>query len=121
MQRLREVTPEGKRRARQKATLAKKRGILEQHPCELCLSPNSEMHHPDYRMPFMVRWLCRKCHFGVHARERQIAAVAWPPTLRSSPPPRMRRPAGQFRNWISRGRSGEATAVERAAGIEPAS
>jgi hypothetical protein len=60
-----------KKRCGQLARRQKRRGVLEQRPCELCLSTLSEMHHPDYNLPTMVRWLCHRCHMQIHASERR--------------------------------------------------
>lgn len=32
--------------------------------CQISCKP--EGHHLDYTKPYDVRWLCRKCHLGVH-------------------------------------------------------
>lgn len=39
--------------------------------CEGCSEEKSlEGHHRDYYKPLEVVWLCRKCHAGVHIREK---------------------------------------------------
>jgi hypothetical protein len=43
-----------------------KSGLLVRRPCEVCQSPASEAHHPDYSRPLHVEWLCRR-----HHRERE--------------------------------------------------
>ncbi len=53
-------------RARAYANVYKRRGKLKQGPCEMCGSPDSQMHHYDYDKPLDVRWLCRPCHLWVH-------------------------------------------------------
>lgn len=39
-------------------------------PCVICGSVDSEAHHPDYREPVKVVWLCRKHHKCQHRRPR---------------------------------------------------
>jgi hypothetical protein len=51
-------------KAKEKANKAQKRGRL-QPPlfCEGCFEDKPlDKHHPDYRKPLKVIWLCRKCH-----------------------------------------------------------
>lgn len=43
-----------------------KRGKLVKQPCEVCGSPESQMHHDDYSKPLEVRWLCRRHHLYLH-------------------------------------------------------
>lgn len=47
---------------------ALKRGLLEQKPCRMCGSADSEAHHSDYNRPMAVDWLCRAHHKAEHAR-----------------------------------------------------
>lgn len=70
------LTPEQRRRmnTRSHSHIALKRGQISKHPCAICCSPTSQMHHPSYEYPLHVVWLCRKCHMrlhriGVHWRE----------------------------------------------------
>lgn len=42
-------------------------GAIKQTPCAICRAEESSMHHPDYERPAFVIWLCRKCHWAVHA------------------------------------------------------
>jgi hypothetical protein len=44
-----------------------RRGILKREPCQECGSPQSEIHHPDYTKPLLVRWLCRPCRRAAEA------------------------------------------------------
>ncbi|RWR44975.1 hypothetical protein EOW65_17680 [Sinirhodobacter ferrireducens] len=48
---------------------AKRRGEIESQPCAVCGNPKSEAHHPDYRFPLKVIWLCRKHHVRLHKKE----------------------------------------------------
>ena len=41
-------------------------GQIVKKPCEECGDVDSEMHHPDYRKPFEVTWLCRSHHRQIH-------------------------------------------------------
>jgi hypothetical protein len=59
-----------KDRARSYAHVYKRRGLLKQEPCQRCGDADSQMHHPDYTKPLLVEWLCRQCHLGLHATER---------------------------------------------------
>jgi hypothetical protein len=43
-----------------------KRGKISKQDCEICGSPDSQMHHDDYDQPLNVRGLCRKCHLDWH-------------------------------------------------------
>lgn len=47
---------------------ALRRGLVVQRPCEVCGSPDSEAHHPDYTRPALVQWLCRRHHTAEHRR-----------------------------------------------------
>jgi hypothetical protein len=51
---------------------AKKRGQLEQQPCEVCGSENSQAHHDDYTRRLDVRWLC-PTHHALADIERRAA------------------------------------------------
>ena len=48
-------------------------GRLIRQPCLVCGNPRSEGHHPDYRFPLKVHWLCTRHHSQVHAAERRQA------------------------------------------------
>lgn len=52
-----------KHRARTMAGNALRDGRLRREPCHFCGATDQiEMHHPDYRFPLRVYWLCRRCH-----------------------------------------------------------
>src|SRR5690348_13837634 len=57
--------------AREKTTDAIRRGRLKRQPCEVC-GKKAEAHHPDYRSPYKVRWLCRKHHRALHRKTRVV-------------------------------------------------
>lgn len=44
-------------------------GKLVKLPCQVCGSPHSEAHHPNYDKPLRVRWLCRIHHKRLHQRQ----------------------------------------------------
>ncbi len=74
------LTPEQrwKDNCRSAAGVYKRRGYLTQQPCEVCGSLDSQMHHPDYNEPFLVNWLCRPCHLGLHQSGHQKVPVRPP-------------------------------------------
>jgi len=45
-----------------------KTGRLVRAACERCGAEKVQAHHENYRRPDFVRWLCHKCHHGVHHR-----------------------------------------------------
>lgn len=47
--------------------------IQRSDSCELCdKEANTHGHHPDYRKPLFVIWLCPKCHSDWHQLIREI-------------------------------------------------
>lgn len=52
----------GKYKARQKLNNSLRSGRITKQPCEVCGESRAEAHHPDYRSPLKVWWLCRKHH-----------------------------------------------------------
>lgn len=65
----------GKNKARQKINNALRDGKIKRQPCEICNNPKSEAHHPDYRKPLSVQWLCRKHHLQAEGK------VAYKPSI----------------------------------------
>ena len=55
--------------ARRAANRAQAYGELIPQPCERCGDPKAQKHHPDYKQPLMVLWLCQLCHRWEHAGE----------------------------------------------------
>jgi hypothetical protein len=51
--------------ARSYARVYQRRGKLVPMPCA-CGSTDAQMHHPDYRKPLEVVWICRPCHLALH-------------------------------------------------------
>jgi len=64
------LNPDQKRKdiARSYAGVYLRRGKLQKSPCRDCLSPDSQMHHPNYDKPLEVVWLCRDCHMKEHCK-----------------------------------------------------
>lgn len=60
--------------ARHKAAYAIKTGKLKRLPCEVCGNPDSRIHHPSYRKPLEVVFLCKVHHEKVH--REQISPLA---------------------------------------------
>ena len=56
----------GKRRARDTARNAARRGIIQRQPCEVCGRTDVHAHHEDYARPLDVRWLCPAHHGEIH-------------------------------------------------------
>ena len=42
------------------------RGLIKRQPCVICQTPNALGHHPDYRKPYLICWLCPKHHVLHH-------------------------------------------------------
>jgi hypothetical protein len=63
-----DFTPEEKVKlgARAHASMALKRGQITRRRCQICSSPKSQMHHPDYSKHLEIVWLCRTHHLDVH-------------------------------------------------------
>lgn len=58
----------GKDKARKLLHKAVKSGELKRLPCQYCDEITTDAHHPDYRRPLYVVWVCRKHHFILHER-----------------------------------------------------
>ena len=52
--------------ARSYARVYLTRGYIQQRPCEVCGSFDSQMHHKDYSKPTEITWLCRRHHLIEH-------------------------------------------------------
>lgn len=58
-----------------KADLAIREGIVKpEKTCMFCGDNKSKIHghHPDYRHPLELVWLCPKCHFRLHYGHFQV-------------------------------------------------
>ncbi len=64
----RRTTDAKKKRARDTANDAVRRGKIDRQPCEQCGNAGAQMHHDDYDKPLAVRWLCRRHHAELHRR-----------------------------------------------------
>lgn len=64
------LPPDARQRAnaRAYANVYQRRGLLLPKPCEKCGSEDVQKHHDDYSKPLEVRWFCRACHLGFHAK-----------------------------------------------------
>jgi hypothetical protein len=58
----------GKQRARQRLGNAIRDGRIRRKPCEVCGDAKAQGHHPDYRKPLDVRWLCFIHHRQTHGQ-----------------------------------------------------
>jgi hypothetical protein len=58
--------------ARAYARVYVRRGKLIPQPCIKC-GAKAEIHHPDYRRPLDVIWLCRAHHLELHRELRNAA------------------------------------------------
>jgi hypothetical protein len=58
--------------ARSYANVYKQRGLLIEEPCKVC-GGKAQMHHPDYRRPLAVEWLCEEHHAYLHALQRRCS------------------------------------------------
>ncbi|WP_407475415.1 hypothetical protein [Elizabethkingia anophelis] len=67
-----------KSQARIKVNTAVKSGILVKKPCEMCGNKKSEAHHPDYKKPLNVIWLCREHHLEIHKKQRSNRVMETP-------------------------------------------
>lgn len=72
-QRNREKYPE-RARARALVNAHVIRGkLVAPDACEGCGGPGGrdrlQKHHPDYRQPRLIQWLCRACHWATHRQE----------------------------------------------------
>jgi hypothetical protein len=56
-------------KAHSQVYLARKQGILDNGPCEVCGSPHVDGHHEDYTKPLEVRWLCSRHHLRYHTQK----------------------------------------------------
>lgn len=59
-------------KAHRQVNAAKRRGLIEQRPCEVCGDPKSEGHHASYAEPLTVMWLCRMHHRAWHRENEAI-------------------------------------------------
>ena len=57
--------------ARSYAYVYLKRGKIKKQPCKRCKSQNSQMHHPNYKKPLLIIWLCGSCHQLLH-KEKNV-------------------------------------------------
>ena len=67
-QQIRRQRFKGIARARAKINNALRSGQIKKSPCEICGIEKVEAHHPDYRSPLKIRWLCRKHHLTIEGK-----------------------------------------------------
>lgn len=60
----------GKAKAHMVVSNAIQSGRLQRQPCERCQDSFAHAHHPDYRRPLFIQWLCHNCHYEEHDRKR---------------------------------------------------
>tara|TARA_R100001530_G_scaffold12904_2_gene11999 strand:- start:3978 stop:4412 length:435 start_codon:yes stop_codon:yes gene_type:complete len=61
----------GKQKARMKVNRYLRSGKLIKGACETCGDKEVEAHHPDYRKPLDVIWLCKKHHLQQHINYKE--------------------------------------------------
>jgi len=61
----------GKQKARMKVNRYLRSGKLIKGACETCGDKETEAHHPDYRKPLDVIWLCKKHHLQQHINYKE--------------------------------------------------
>lgn len=72
----RKATHPGKVMANRKLSYAVKSGQIKRLPCEICGDKKSQGHHPDYRQPLNVKWLCFIHHRQEHGQlKNQIKTI----------------------------------------------
>lgn len=56
--------------AKNRANYATRTGVLiKPASCQACKQEKPlDRHHPDYKKPLGIVWLCRKCHMAIHAK-----------------------------------------------------
>ncbi len=59
----------GKNKARAKVSNGLRNGKIKKEPCQICGNQKVEAHHPDYRRPLFVQWLCRTHHLAIDGKQ----------------------------------------------------
>lgn len=67
-QRKRRANSPGKSRCRQAVSSALRYGRITRSNCQVCGAVKVEAHHPDYRSPLRIVWLCRKHHLEIDGK-----------------------------------------------------
>ena len=62
-------------RAKARARIAEGNGtLIRPDYCQGCEQDKPlDRHHPNYKKPLDVIWLCRKCHMAIHSKEGSYA------------------------------------------------
>lgn len=55
-------------KAHTKVNNAIRDGKLKKKPCKVCGETKVQAHHPDYRKPLLIVWLCKKHHVEIHKK-----------------------------------------------------
>lgn len=63
-------------KARRLLAYAIKTGTIMRGRCANCGAEKAQAHHDDYSKPYEVRWLCVKCHVGLHTIAASITPHA---------------------------------------------
>jgi hypothetical protein len=67
--RIRRLRHPGRYRCYSRVWAALASGKLKRQPCKKCGTRRKvQAHHKDYRKPFDIDWLCRRCHNEKHGR-----------------------------------------------------
>ena len=57
--------------SRKAVSMALKKGELTKEPC-MCGETKVEGHHPDYKKPLEVVWMCKRHHTELHKEQREM-------------------------------------------------
>jgi ribosomal protein S27AE len=58
--------------ARMEVLKARRKGLINKEPCEVCGNKEVHAHHDDYSKPLKIRWLCKKHHLEIHNKKEEF-------------------------------------------------